>query len=249
MRYFLDIAYRGTAFHGWQIQPNAVTVQEEINRALSVLLQSPTECVGSGRTDAGVHATHQVAHIDTGTKLDSGQLRYKLNALLPYEISVNEIRPVIPEAHARFDAVHRTYHYYIHTAKDPFKAGISYLFTPQLNTDLICKANELIRVWTDFQAFSKVQTDVNHFDCKIFEISWTETNDGHVFCVSANRFLRGMVRAMVGTLLDVGQRKRSLYELEEILKSGIRSNAGRSAPPEGLFLTEVGYPDSIYLDT
>ncbi|MEQ8469571.1 MAG: tRNA pseudouridine(38-40) synthase TruA [Marinoscillum sp.] len=248
MRYFLDIAYRGTAFHGWQIQPNTVTVQEEINRALSTILQTPTECLGSGRTDTGVHATHQVAHVDAEPTFGIDQLKYKLNALLPYEISINEIRVVKPDAHARFDATNRTYHYHIHKSKDPFKAGTSYLFTSELNLSLIQEAITLIKGWTDFQAFSKVHTDVNNYDCEIFEILWKETNDGHIFSVKANRFLRGMVRAMVGTLLDIGQEKISVNDLEQILKSGIRSNAGRSAPPEGLFLTEVKYPESIYLD-
>lgn len=248
MRYFLDIAYRGTAFHGWQIQPNAVTVQEELNRALSIIFQQPTECVGSGRTDTGVHATHQIAHVDWDSKLSPKDVQHKLNSLLPQEIAINAISQVTPAAHARFDAEKRTYHYHIHKQKDPFKRELSYHFGRPLDLQAIYQACEVIKGWKNFQAFSKVHTDVNHFDCDIFHIQWKETNDGHVFSVSANRFLRGMVRAMVGTLLDIGQGRMALSGFKEALKSGVRSNVGRAAPPEGLYLTEVRYPKSIYLD-
>ncbi|REE00579.1 tRNA pseudouridine(38-40) synthase TruA [Marinoscillum furvescens] len=249
MRYFLDIAYRGTAFHGWQIQPNAVTVQEEIQRALSVIFQQPMECVGSGRTDTGVHATHQIAHVDWESKLSQEDVQYKLNGLLPPEIAINEVMAVKPEAHARFDAEKRTYHYHIHKHKDPFRKGLSYHFGRSLDMEAIASACGVIARWKNFQAFSKVHTDVNHFDCDIFHIEWKETNEGYVFSVSANRFLRGMVRAMVGTLLDIGQGRMTLEAFEDALKSGVRSNVGRAAPPEGLYLTEVLYPKSVYLDT
>ncbi|WP_421873746.1 tRNA pseudouridine(38-40) synthase TruA [Marinoscillum sp.] len=248
LRYFLDIAYRGTSFHGWQIQPNAITVQEEINRALTTLLQTETECLGSGRTDTGVHASQQIAHFDTDSELDNDQLQYKLNALLPYEISINAVRRVKDEAHARFDATSRSYEYHIHKQKNPFKAGLSYLFTRELDIEKINEATQVLLNWQNFQAFSKVHTDVKTFDCTIHQIRWQEPNDSHVFSVSANRFLRGMVRAMVGTLLEIGQNKMSISDLEMVLKSGVRSNAGRSAPPEGLFLTAVEYPKDIYLD-
>ena len=248
MRYFLDIAYRGTAFHGWQIQPNAITVQEEINRALSTLLQLETECLGSGRTDAGVHASQQIAHFDIYQKLDTSRFQYKLNALLPYEISIQGIRQVKEEAHARFDAVSRSYQYHIHKLKNPFKTGLSYLFSRPVDVQKIGEATQLIKSWENFQAFSKVHTDVKTFNCTIHHIDWSESNDSHVFSVSANRFLRGMVRAMVGTLLEIGQNKLSVADLELVLKSGVRSNAGRSAPPEGLFLSAVEYPKDIYLD-
>lgn len=247
MRYFLDIAYLGTAFHGWQVQPNAVTVQEKINHALTTLLQTPTECVGSGRTDAGVHASQQIAHLDAEIPMPLDQFQYRLNGFLPPEISINGIYPVIPEAHARFDAESRTYHYYIHRYKNPFLIGRSYHFNRTLQLDRIRDAVSLFSGWKNFQAFSKVHTDVNHFDCQIFSADWIETNEGYVFSVCANRFLRGMVRAVVGTLLEVGQERISLNQLEDILKSGDRARAGRSAPAEGLFLTEVKYPKYIYL--
>ncbi|VXD20804.1 tRNA pseudouridine(38-40) synthase TruA [Marinoscillum sp. 108] len=248
MRYFLDISYRGTAFHGWQIQPNAHTVQEEINRALSIILQQDISCLGSGRTDTGVHALQQIAHFDAELSDTLDQLQYRLNGLLPAEVSINSIRPVKPEAHARFDAVRRTYHYHLHRQKDPFKTGVSYFFSRSLEAAPIQEAIGLMKNWKNFQAFSKVHTDVNHFDCDIYEINWQETNEGYVFSVSANRFLRGMIRAMVGTLLEVGQGRLNQTDLKNILESGERSRAGRAVPAEGLFLTEVKYPESIYLD-
>lgn len=213
-----------------------------------MLLRQPTECLGSGRTDAGVHASQQIAHFDTDTLLESDQFQYRLNALLPQEISINAIAQVKDEAHARFDAVSRSYKYYIHKHKNPFKTGLSYLFNKPVDSNLINEVCELIKGWQNFQAFSKVHTDVKTFDCTIHHIQWEESNDSHVFSVSANRFLRGMVRAMVGTLLEVGQQKLTINELEEVLKSGVRSNAGRSAPADGLFLTAVDYPKDIYID-
>lgn len=247
MRYFLDISYRGTAFHGWQVQPNAHTVQEELNNALSTLLQTPTVCVGSGRTDTGVHASQQIAHFDVEGVIQPDHLKYRMNSLLPKEISVNAILPVGAEAHARFDAERRTYHYYIHTQKNPFKSGLSYQFTVNMDLNSIAQALVRIKSCKNFQAFSKVHTDVNHFDCDIFAVDWQETNGGYLFSVSANRFLRGMVRAMVGTLLDIGQHRMTLEQFDEVLKSGDRSKAGRAVPPEGLFLAEVQYPKSVYL--
>lgn len=247
MRYFMDLSYRGTAFHGWQIQPNAHTVQSEIQQAMSTILQNGTEIVGSGRTDTGVHASQQIAHFDVDEEIDVEKLKFRLNALLPGSISINEIIPVYPTAHARFDAQSRTYHYRIHTQKNPFREGLSYLYNRELNLDKIAEALELIRGWKNFQAFSKVHTDVVHFDCDIFDAKWEESNDGYVFSVSANRFLRGMVRALVGTLLEIGLERITTKDLQIILESGDRSNAGRAVPPEGLYLSKVKYPKSIYL--
>lgn len=248
MRYFLDISYLGTAFHGWQIQPNAHTVQAEINHALNTLLQADLSCVGSGRTDTGVHASQQIAHFDAEEKIDPAQFQYRLNALLPKEISINKILAVKAEAHARFDAESRTYHYYIHRRKDPFRTGISYFFSADLHTELIDEGLKILKDWKNFQAFSKVHTNVNHFDCDIYDIRWSEENDSHCFSVSANRFLRGMVRAMVGTLLEMGLGRFQSKDLINILESGNRSAAGRSVPAEGLCLTAVKYPDSIFLE-
>ncbi|MFT6865929.1 MAG: tRNA pseudouridine38-40 synthase [Cyclobacteriaceae bacterium] len=247
MRYFLDIAYMGTAFHGWQVQDNACTVQAEINSALSTILREKTDCLGSGRTDTGVHATHQIAHFDTENELDSDKLIFKLNSLLPKTISINACSKVIETAHARFDADLRSYEYHIHHHKNPFNDGQSYHFKGDLDWDQISEACQLISTWRNFQAFSRVQTEVNHFHCEIKEIKWDQTNDGSVFRVSANRFLRGMVRAMVGTLLEIGQGRMTIEQLKLVLESGDRRKAGRAVPPEGLYLTWVSYPEHIYI--
>lgn len=246
VRYFMDISYRGTTFNGWQIQPNGTTVQGEIEKALTILLKTKCAIVGSGRTDTGVHARQQIAHFDTDASIDTGQLAFKLNSFLPADISINSIRLVPEEANARFSAVSRTYHYHIHTLKDPFKKGISYYFKPELDTDRIKNGCEIIANWQNFECFSKVHTDVNHFDCNIFAIDWTKYPTEHLFEVTANRFLRGMVRAMVGTLIDVGLGKTTIDRLKHILKSNDRSIAGRAVPAEGLFLQQVIYPEDIY---
>ncbi len=247
MRYFLDLAYRGTNYHGWQIQKNASSVQETVNQALATILQQQTECTGSGRTDTGVHASQQIAHFDTTTAIDPADIQYKLNVLLPYDIAVNNIRQVKEDAHARFDATHRSYNYFIHSKKDPFKTGTSYFYSQSLKVDMINEAIRVLKNARDFQAFSKVKTDVKTFNCEIFDISWETSEVGHRFEVSADRFLRGMVRALVGTLLDIGLSKTSPEDLKIILESGNRSMAGRSVPPEGLFLTKVDYPENIFI--
>jgi tRNA pseudouridine38-40 synthase len=247
MRYFLDLAYDGSPYHGWQVQPNAPSVQEEVNLALSILLKQKTECVGSGRTDTGVHAFQQFAHFDAPKRIDMGHFMYQLNGILPNSIAVHDIRPVRENAHARFDAVDRSYRYFIHTRKEPFALGKSYFFSDGLDLQKIEGALKLIRQWNDFEAFSRVKTDVSNFDCTIFEAWWKEENYGHVFYVRANRFLRGMVRAMVGTLLDVGTGKTSLDEFGLILAKRDRKIAGRSVPPEGLFLNTVTYPQSVFI--
>lgn len=246
MRYFLDISYRGTAFHGWQIQPNADTIQAEVNKALSTLLQQETECVGSGRTDAGVHAQQQLAHFDGKLPMTEKEFEFRLNSLLPKAISINSIQKVKKDAHARFDAISRSYEFHIHSHKDPFLNGLSYFFSRSLNLEPIQSGIEIMKNWKNFQAFSKVHTEVNHFECDIYEMSWEYSNGRHLFCVSANRFLRGMVRAIVGTLLEIGQQRLTPEELINVLKSGDRSSAGRSVPAEGLYLTSVTYPDSIF---
>jgi tRNA pseudouridine38-40 synthase len=247
MRYFLVISYKGTNYSGWQIQENASTIQGEINRALSVLLKTPTECMGSGRTDAGVHALQQIAHFDGDDIGDKADFRYKLNAILPTDIVIRDILHVRTDAHARFDATSRSYKYFIHQQKDPFVDHTSYFFSATIDLKLIQDALELIKVSTDFEAFSKVHTDVNHFNCRIFDVSWEPTSTGFVFYIRADRFLRGMVRALVGTLLDVGTGKTSVLSLERILKGKNRSEAGRSVSPDGLYLHSIEYPADIYL--
>ncbi|MEQ9466065.1 MAG: tRNA pseudouridine(38-40) synthase TruA [Ekhidna sp.] len=247
VRYFMDISYRGTHFSGWQIQPNGVTVQAEIEKALGILLQKETPITGSGRTDAGVHAARQIAHFDAES-IDPDQLIFKLNSFLGEDIAVHGIRLVKDDVSARFEAVSRKYHYHIHQEKDPFKNGVSYYFRPILNVALIKQACEIIKDWQNFECFSKVHTEVNHFNCDIFHAEWKQEGTNHLFVITANRFLRGMVRAIVGTLIDVGLEKTSLEEVKKILESNDRSRAGRAVPAEGLFLQEVVYPPDIYLD-
>ena len=247
MRYFLDISYHGGHFHGWQIQKNGNTVQEEIEKAISIQLKSPTQIVGSGRTDTGVHATQQVAHFDIDQQIDIQDFGYKLNALLPPSISINTVRRVKKEANARFDATSRTYHYYIHQKKNPFKNRTSYFFNSNLDIDLMNHGCKIIKGWKNFECFSKVHTEVRHFECHISKAEWTENGEGLLFEVCANRFLRGMVRALVGTLMELGLHKIDLQGLTEVLKSRDRKRAGRSVPAKGLFLTRVTYPKDIYI--
>lgn len=243
----MDISYKGTHFNGWQIQPNGVTVQEEIEKALSTILKTVTTIVGSGRTDTGVHATQQIAHFDS-EGIDPQKLALKLNSFLNEDISINEITSVKDDVNARFEATSRTYHYHLHQTKDPFKKGLSYYFRPELDIDKINQACEIIKGWKNFECFSKVHTEVNHFNCDVFEASWVQNDSNHLFVITANRFLRGMVRAIVGTLIDVGLNKTSLEELKKILESNDRSRAGRAVPAEGLYLQEVIYPKDIYLN-
>lgn len=247
VRYFMDISYRGTNFNGWQIQPNGVTVQEEIEKALSTILKTDAAILGSGRTDTGVHAIQQVAHFDAN-EIDMEKLVFKLNSFLNEDISINGIRPVKDDASARFEATSRTYHYHLNQMKDPFKRGISYYFRPNLNIKDINAACEIIKGWQNFECFSKVHTEVNNFNCEIFQAKWVQEGTNHLFEISANRFLRGMVRAVVGTLIDVGLGKTSLEEFGEILASNDRRKAGRAVPAEGLFLQKVVYPKDIYID-
>ncbi|MFY0651663.1 MAG: tRNA pseudouridine(38-40) synthase TruA [Cyclobacteriaceae bacterium] len=249
MRYFLEISYFGGAFHGWQVQPNALSVQEVINDALSKKLRGKIECTGSGRTDTGVHALMQIAHFDSKEIDDTRDFLFQMNSLLPKEISANDIYPVADGASARFDAISRSYIYKIHQRKDPFLTEYSHRFSRKLDLDLMNAACELFKNWQDFQAFSKVHTDVKTFDCEISEAIWKQENDQLIFCVTANRFLRGMVRAIVGTMMDVGENKISLDGFQSILESMDRKQAGRSAPAHGLYLSDIKYPKHIRIGT
>lgn len=245
VRYFLDIHYKGTNYSGWQIQSNANTVQAEINAAMSTLLKNPIDTLGSGRTDARVHARHQVAHFDVDEL--PKDFVYKLNSLLPKDIAVRKVDAVIESAHARFDAVSRAYRYFIHTQKEPFVENSSYFFHKELDIELITEAVQVFQQQKDFEAFSKVHTEVNNFNCEIFEATWKRTSSGYVFYIRANRFLRGMVRALVGTLLDVGLKRTNIQQLENIFQSKHRSETGRSVSPDGLYLDAVDYSKNIYL--
>lgn len=241
MRYFIQLAYKGTNYHGWQYQPNAHTVQETLSKALSVILQQSIEITGAGRTDTGVHAKEMYAHFDFEGNFDPTQFVYKLNSFLPKDISIYDIFPVKNEVHTRFDAQKRTYEYHIHTRKDPFLEELSWYYQQQLDVEKMNQAAELLLKHTDFQCFSKVNTDVATFNCAISEAYWKYTGNQLVFTISADRFLRNMVRAIVGTLVLVGLNKISLSDFEQILASKDRNKAGFSAPAHGLYLTQINY--------
>ena len=244
MRYFLSLSYFGEAYHGWQRQPNAITVQEVVENALSTLLRTPVSIVGAGRTDSGVHARELFAHFDTDIELP-GDLEHRLNRLLPVDIAVNSLNEVPEEAHARFSAVARSYEYHIVRRKDPFQKDRAYLLTRPLDMAAMNEAAELLKTFVDFECFSKSNTDVHTFNCHITSAYWKEKGDLLIFHITADRFLRNMVRAIVGTLLDVGLGKLSLEDVKAIIKSKDRSEAGVSVPAKGLYLTRVEYPTGI----
>lgn len=248
MRYFLDIAYNGARYHGWQLQNNAHTLQAEIEEGLGKLFRQHMRITGSGRTDTGVHAEQQLLHFDLDQELEIEPWLYKINAVLPPDIWAKSLRPVKEDAHARFSALSRRYEYRISTHKDPFRQKQVYYFHRPLDVPLMNKAAALLLQWEDFECFSRIHTNVKHFRCKVWEARWEEQEGGSlVFYVAANRFLRNMVRAIVGTLLQVGQHRMSIEEFQQVLESRDRSKAGRSVPADGLFLVEVKYPDDIYL--
>ena len=242
MRYFIHLAYHGTAYHGWQIQPNAASVQETLNKAFSVLLQSEMNLMGAGRTDTGVHAREMYAHFDTDTTFDIPTLVHKLNSFLPKNIVIYDIIPVHDDAHTRFDATKRTYEYHIHQFKNPFLDELSWYFHQTLDINLMNQAAQILQNYTDFECFSKVNTDVNTFDCTIFEAHWKRgENDQLVFTISANRFLRNMVRSIVGTLINIGFHKITIEDFVQIIESKSRDKAGFSVPAHGLYLTQITY--------
>lgn len=241
MRYFIELAYKGTNYHGWQYQPGSSSVQETINKALSLLLKTDIDIVGAGRTDTGVHAKQMFAHFDFDGDINPSQLVYKLNSFLPKDIVIINITKVPNEAHARFDAVKRTYEYHIHTKKNVFLNDSSYLFQQPLDIDKMNEACQILFRHTDFECFSKSNTDVKTFTCAIFDAHWKQDGDKIVFTISADWFLRNMVRAIVGTMLNLGTGKISLADFEKIIESKERSQAGFSVPAHGLFLTKIEY--------
>jgi tRNA pseudouridine38-40 synthase len=241
LRYFIKLAYNGTNYHGWQSQPNASSVQETMGKAVSVILNTKISLMGAGRTDTGVHAKEMFAHFDFENPFDIQSIIHKLNSYLPKDIVVYDIIPVHNVAHARFDAKKRTYEYHINTFKDAFLQDGSWYYHQELDLELMDKASKLLFNYTDFQCFSKVNTDVNTFDCTIFEAHWQQENDKLVFTISANRFLRNMVRAIVGTLVYVGLHKITLKDFNNIIASKNRSEAGFSVPAHGLYLTKIDY--------
>jgi len=242
-RYFLKLSYNGTNYCGWQIQPNQKTVQGEINLVLTRLNKNKQILtMGCGRTDSGVHATQFYAHFDFLKIQDTSKFLYKLNTMLPHDIVIHDIIEVEPDAHSRYDAVSRTYQYRIITKKNAFQNDTALLLTSNLNIDKMNEASKLLLIYKDFEAFSKVKTAVNNFECTLSFANWEKNKNQIVFTITANRFLRNMVRAIVGTMLEIGVGNIELDEFRSIVESKNRSLAGKSVGATGLYLTEVTYP-------
>lgn len=247
-RYFIYLSYDGSAYHGWQIQPNGITVQECLEKALSTILRQPVSITGAGRTDTGVHARLMVAHFDTETALsDTAAFSERLNRILPKDIAVSKIVPVRNDAHSRFDALSRTYHYFLSSTKDPFFGRYSMKQHSTLDWEKMNKAAKCLFNYTDFTSFSKLHTDVKTNNCKIMKAEWSKEGDLFRFTIQADRFLRNMVRAIVGTLLDVGRGRLSVEDFCRIIEAKNRCSAGTSVPAQGLFLVGITYPDEIFL--
>ncbi len=249
-RYFVRLSFVGSRFHGWQMQENALSVQQELSKAFSVILKQDIQLTGCGRTDTGVHARDFFAHCDflgCESQNEITNLIYKLNRFLSHDIAIKEILPVTSDAHARFSALSRTYEYHISRLKNPFVEGFSYYIFGDLDIDLMNKGAELLMTFVDFSSFSKLNTQVKTNNCNLFAAHWEQCGDQLVFTISANRFLRNMVRAIVGTLLDLGRGSIDLSSLEEIINERSRSAAGFSVPACGLFLTHIEYPQGIFL--
>ena len=246
MRYFIDISYFGKNYHGWQIQENAITVQEILDKSLSTILKTEIKSLGSGRTDTGVHAMSQVAHFDFNGNIIENFL-YRINSLLPRDISINSINGVKENVSARFDAISREYIYKIHTKKSPFLNDYSYYYKSDIDIELLNKACDIIKKFKDFQTFSKVKTDVNNYNCNVSYNDIEKKNNSYFFKVTSNRFLRGMVRAIMGTLFEINENKIELEFLEDIIIKKERKLAGPSVPAHGLYLNKVLYEEDIYL--
>ncbi len=247
-RYFIYFSYDGAAYHGWQVQPNAITVQQVLEEALAKLVRQPVPLVGAGRTDAGVNAACMVAHGDFPCEADCAQLVYKLNKILPPDIAVSDVRRVKDDAHARFDALSRRYNYRVVTAKSPFARRYACRVLPGVDFEAMNRAAEILYEYTDFTSFSKLHTDVKTNNCKVTFARWRQVSDNEwVFEIEADRFLRNMVRAIVGTLLLVGRGKLTLDGFRAVIENKARGEAGDSAMGEALFLVDVKYPDDIFL--
>jgi tRNA pseudouridine38-40 synthase len=247
MRYFFEITYDGTKYNGWQNQANALGVQQVVEETLSKLLRNEISIVGSGRTDTGVHCIQQFFHADIQSEMKQKEFLQRLNSFLPKDIAIRNVFPVTSDAHARYDARERAYEYHVTTRKNPLLVGRAFYFFKECEILLMNEAALLLVGEHDFTSFSKVKTDVNHFVCTIKKAHWAKNGDLMIFSISANRFLRGMVRAIVGTLLEVGTQKISIKEFQAIVKSKDRKKAGMNVPPEGLYLTQVKYPKSLFL--
>lgn len=247
IRYFIEVAYNGSDYHGWQIQKNAHSVQAELEDALSVLLRKETSVMGSGRTDTGVHALQQFVHFDTDSPLDPELFIRKINGILPPDIAIYDVKQVRADAHARFHALWRSYVYRICLRKNPFELESAWLTYKNPDFEKLNQAAALLLEYTDFECFSKIKTNVHTFNCKIKEAYWEQNGSDLRFHITANRFLRGMVRAIVGTLMEVGTGKIDIIDFRKILESKKRTEAKSSAPAQGLYLCKITYPEQLFL--
>ena len=242
-RYFAQLSFKGTSYHGWQIQPNAVSVQEVLEKAFSTILQEEISVVGAGRTDTGVHASFYVLHFDTSEEIwDYQKLVFRLNSFLPPDIAIQKIWQVPAGVHARFSAVSRTYHYYITTEKNPFQTETAFYYHSKPDVGKMNEAAKILFEYDDFTSFSRLHTNVKTNLCKIYQAEWVIEDEILIFKIKADRFLRNMVRAIVGTLLEVGKGKLSVENFRNIIEQQNRKVAGTSAPAQGLFLVKVEYP-------
>jgi len=247
-RYFLYFSYKGTAYHGWQIQPNGISVQEVLTKALCTILHGDIELTGAGRTDTGVHARLMVAHFDYEGDFPSGfDLTAKLNSYLPKDIAISKITEVQTDAHARFDAMSRKYEYHIVLQKSVFKTELAARIINTLDFEAMNSAAATLKDHRDFTSFSKLHTDVKTNNCNITLAQWTQKDDEWVFTIQADRFLRNMVRAIVGTLFEVGRGKMTVEEFGKVIELKDRCKAGTSVPAQGLYLVDIKYPDSIFI--
>lgn len=241
-RYFIYLSYDGAAYHGWQVQPKGMSVQECLTQAISLLLRQEVKLTGAGRTDAGVNARMMVAHFDVENAIDGPWLVDKLNRLLPHDIAVQQVCEVKPDAHARFDAIWREYQYFVVTRKDPFLRAYALRLYKEPDWALMNEAAQMLLEYTDFTSFSKLHTDVKTNNCKVMAARWTQISEGYwVFTIRADRFLRNMVRAIVGTLLQVGQGQLTLEGFRRVIEQKDRCSAGDSVEGKALFLTNIGY--------
>lgn len=247
-RYFLFFQYKGSNYHGWQIQPNARSIQEEIQEALALLFKKEVELLGAGRTDTGVHARVMVAHFDLEEELDKEVFVYRLNSILSKDIAVLGLRKVKEAFHARFDALSRTYQYVVSLQKDPFSEEQAHRLFKAPDFDAMNKACFFLLGEKDFSCFSKAHTQTFTNNCHVYSAKWFQKGDLWVFEIKANRFLRNMVRAIVGTLLEIGEGKRSVESIEELIAGKNRSEAGFSVPAKGLFLTQIEYPEEGFIE-
>lgn len=248
MRYFIELSYFGKAYHGWQNQPNSISVQEVLENKLSRLLRSETGIVGAGRTDAGVHARQMFAHFDTEEKIDTSEMKYKLNSMLPKDIAIEEIFRVKDDAHARFDALSRSYEYHIIQQKDAFGQDFSWYLKHELDFYKMNQAAAVLLEYTNFKCFSRSRTDVRTYNCRIDRAEWIKKDNKLIFHITADRFLRNMVRAVVGTITDIGKGKYPVEHMHRVIQSENRGEAGPSVPAHGLYLTGILYPENIRIE-